>query len=61
MTYDQAINYLTETLKYDTEEKLINFTKEILYDLELPINERTVKNSIITYAEYLKANLLYLN
>ena len=37
MTYNQAIKYLKEVTKYDTEDKLIRFVKEIYYDYDIPI------------------------
>ena len=61
MTYDQAIEYLKEVTKYDTEDKLIRFVKEIYYDYDIPITEKSVKHGIMTYAEYLETNTIYIN
>ena len=61
MTYDQAIEYLKEVTKYDSEDKLIRFVKGIYYDYEIPITEKSVRQGIISYAEYLKTNTIYIN
>jgi len=64
MDYETAIKYLSGILKFgdkDPEEFLVSKAKEILYNCGLPINDKTVKISIISLAEWYKMNLIFTN